>query len=275
MVDCSQCMVSTLSTASNSTMARAERADRPKPYGVSHSLYRPDSSLHANLEQRPRDGRSADGPGSWKHDLHSAPSSSLADRLSGSSPGSGSGSGSRPSLLSRISGGQGKELLPSGSGKSKLFGFGTQPPMNGNKANAGLELLPSGVAAQTGPQRGGRMPKGFQAQPGQRSLVQNGFNAALGLEDRNRRNRRPAQVSRELLGDDGRQNGMFGQRREVDMGPVPTSGGVSILGAGKTTVLVRVANLAYGTTAEDVAVSPRSSPFSSALFDFDHQTDEV
>jgi len=34
-------------------------------------------------------------------------------------------------------------------------------------------------------------------------------------------------------------------------------GGVSILGAGRQTILVRVANLAQGTTAEDVVVSPR------------------
>lgn len=32
-------------------------------------------------------------------------------------------------------------------------------------------------------------------------------------------------------------------------------GGVSILGAGRTSVVVRVANLALGTTAEDVVVS--------------------
>ena len=94
------------------------------------------------------------------------------------------------------------------------------------------------------------MPRGFQAQPGQRSLVQNGFNAALGLDERNRRERRGqgTQAPRELLRDDGRQSGVFGSNSG--------GGGVSILGAGKTTVLVRVANLAYGTTAEDVVVSP-------------------
>lgn len=107
------------------------------------------------------------------------------------------------------------------------------------------------------------MPRGFQAQPGQRSLVQNGFNAALGLEERNRRDRRPAQVSRELLRDDGRQNGMFGAGREVEP-MVSAPAGVSILGAGKTTVLVRVANLAYGTTAEDVVVSRLLLRFSCA-----------
>lgn len=234
-------------------MARAERATKPYTVG----LYAPKKNIQskADTEQRPRDGRSADAPGSWKHDLHpAAQSSSLADRLSGSSSGRGSSGSSRPSLLSRISGGQGKELLPSGSGKSKLFGFGTQPPVNGNNANAGVELLPSGTAAaaaQTGPARGGRMPRGFQAQPGQRSLVQNGFNAALGLDERNRRDKRGQgnQASRELLRDDGRQSGVFGSTSNSG------GGGVSILGAGKTTVLVRVANLAYGTTAEDVVVS--------------------
>lgn len=98
--------------------------------------------------------------------------------------------------------------------------------------------------------RGGRTtPKGFQAQPGQRSLVQSGFNAALGLglDERSRRERK----SRELLRDDGRQATSSGR----------VGGSVSILGAGKTTTLVRVANLAYGTTAEDVVVGrPRPLP---------------
>lgn len=191
----------------------------------------------------------------------------MADRLSGSG-GGGAGS-SKPSLLSRISGGQGKELLPTGSGKNKLFGFGTQPPVNGNNANAGLELLPSsGAAAQTGTgvQRAGRMPRGFQSQPGQRSLVQNGFNAALGLEERNRRERRPAQSGqgKELLRDDGSQNGVFGSKGR-DVGRDVAPAGVSILGAGRTTVLVRVANLAYGTTAEDVVVSLSFASFLCVL----------
>lgn len=158
-------------------------------------------------------------------------------------------------MLSRISGGQGKELLPSGSGKSKLFGFGTQPPINGNNANAGLELLPSGGVGKGGGRQGDRTPKGFQAQPGQRSLVQSGFNAAMGLDERSRRERRAGNgqaVSRELIRDDGRQSSGF----QLDQHAGGGSGSVSILGAGKSTTLVRVANLAYGTTAEDVVVSP-------------------
>ena len=70
------------------------------------------------------------------------------------------------------------------------------------------------------------MPRGFQAEEGARSLAQSGVNAALGLASRERR------------------------RVETSRG-----GGVSILGAGRQTILVRVANLAQGTTAEDVVVS--------------------
>lgn len=191
-------------------------------------------------EQRPSKA-DPDAPGSWKHDLHQAPSSSLADRLSGSSRGSVSGSGSGAgsgSLLSRISGGQGqgrgKELLPaqgnkanSNSNKGKeLFGFSQTPPVNPTNPNAGLELLSSSNSRpSTGPTRT-RTPRGFQAEEGARSLAQSGVNAALGLASRERR------------------------RVETSRG-----GGVSILGAGRQTILVRVANLAQGTTAEDVVVS--------------------
>jgi hypothetical protein len=72
-----------------------------------------------------------------------------------------------------------------------------------------------------------RTPRGFQAQDGQRSLAQSSVNAALGMAfGREKRGRQQARVQE-----------------------------VSILGAGKQTLVVRVANLAEGTTAEDVVVS--------------------
>jgi hypothetical protein len=139
--------------------------------------------------------------------------------------------------LSRISGGQGKELIPNPDGKGgsgngnkgkELFGFGTTPPVNQSNANAGVELLgpPKAGGRDTG--RGVvRTPRGFQAQDGQRSLAQSSVNAALGMAfGREKRGRQQARVQE-----------------------------VSILGAGKQTLVVRVANLAEGTTAEDVVVS--------------------
>jgi len=189
---------------------------------------------------RPDSGRRSnpDGPGSWKHDLHETVQSTLASRLSSSSQTS-----TRPSLLNRISGGQGRELLPPSNGSGKLFGFDAQPPKNLNNPNANVELLPSGTSSSkpTSPAGFGaiRTPRGFQAQPGARSLVQTGVNAALGLGEG-----RASAQRRELI-----------PRREAREERME---GVSILGAGRTMVLVRVSNLAYGTTAEDVvsAFSP-------------------
>jgi hypothetical protein len=130
----------------------------------------------------------------------------------------------------------------------EIFGFGSTPPINPTTPNAGVELLGgrgSGASNGGGP---ARTPRGFQTQPGQRSLAQFGVNAALGLglDEHTRRDRREG---RELMGGSG-------QRREE-----PSSPGVSILGAGRTTLLVRVANLAQGTTSEDVVVSTLSSLF--------------
>ena len=158
----------------------------------------------------------------------------MADRLSG--PGSSRGSSSaRPSLLSRISGGQGKELIPQGGTKAggnkgkELFGFGSTPPVNQSNINAGVELL--GPSSKTQNSQGVvRTPRGFQAQDGNRSLAQSGFNAALG----------------QAFGREKREQRRVQERQVKE---------VSILGAGKQTIVVRVANLAQGTTAEDVVVS--------------------
>lgn len=175
-----------------------------------------------------------DAAGSWKHDLHQSPS--LADRLSGSSRSSGPST--KPSLLSRISGGQGKGLIPQGGkgqgNKGKeLFGFGSIPPINQSNVNAGVELLGPSTSTSVMNTNGRgvvRTPRGFQAQDGNRSLAQSGFNAALGQAfGREKREARRVEESR---------------RQEV-----------SILGAGNKSIVVRVANLAQGTTAEDVVVS--------------------
>ncbi|WVF72579.1 hypothetical protein IAT40_007396 [Kwoniella sp. CBS 6097] len=167
-----------------------------------------------------------DAPGSWKHDMHeSVKKQSLASRLSGSSSPSTSGS-SRPSLLARMSGGVGKELLPtSGSSKTKLHGFDGPPPANINNPNAGVELLPSG---------GGRRPKnsGRGVNSQSRELV----NAALGVGPQ--RFREPRSVS----------GGKVAGRELIQ----PKQSHVSIMGAARGTTWVRVENLAVGTSAEDV-----------------------
>jgi hypothetical protein len=75
-----------------------------------------------------------------------------------------------------------------------------------------------------------RTPRGFQTQDGNRSLAQSGFNAALG----------------QAFGREKREQRRVQERRVQE---------VSILGAGKQSIVVRVANLAQGTTAEDVVVS--------------------
>ncbi|RXK40184.1 hypothetical protein M231_02458 [Tremella mesenterica] len=182
--------------------------------------------------------------GPWKHDL--APSvTSLASRISTS----------QPSLLSRISGGQGKELLPiSKSGTSQ--GFPT-PTSNGGK-----ELL--------GPTRQKRLS---------RSVVENKAVAdALGL---GRRGREHVVGGRELLPANRGNNGLFSnggtelQSSSTVPGGVagPVSGfmrgvggqeGVRIVGAAKGSVWVRVGNLAFGTTADDVMSAFSPAPILSA-----------
>lgn len=176
------------------------------------------------------------------------------------------------------SGGAGKELLgPSSSDEGKLYGFGAQPPVNLNNPNARIELLPSngsgsgsGSGSRLGRSGSGgvgamRTPRGFQAEPGSRSLVQSGVNAALGLNDgRLRIPRRGGGGggSRELL-PSGSGNGMYseGGASQGSSNGVGDGGSrleaVSILGAGRTSVLVKVENLAAGTTAEDVMVSDK------------------
>ena len=114
-----------------------------------------------------------------------------------------------------------------GGNKGKeLFGFGTTPPINPSNINAGVELI--GPPSKTS-QGVVRTPRGFQAQDGNRSLAQSGINAALG----------------QAFGREKREQRRVQERVQE----------VSILGAGKQTIVVRVANLAQGTTAEDVVVS--------------------
>ncbi|WVR07340.1 hypothetical protein IAU60_004381 [Kwoniella sp. DSM 27419] len=160
-----------------------------------------------------------DAPGSWKHDLApTSRSTTLASRISGTPSGS-----SKPSLLSRMSGGAGKELLPVGGRSGGLHGFDQPPPANINNPNAGVELLPSG---------NGRRPKhsGRSVDAQSRELV----NAALGVGPQ--RFREPRVKQRELL-----------------PGPTqPQQQHVSIMGAARGATWVRVENLALGTTADDV-----------------------
>jgi hypothetical protein len=118
-----------------------------------------------------------------------------------------------------------------GGNKGKeLFGFGTTPPINPSNINAGVELLGPPSKNSQGVVR---TPKGFQAQGGNRSLAQSGINAALG----------------QAFGREKREQRRVQERVQE----------VSILGAGRQTIVVRVANLAQGTTAEDVVVSYCSS----------------
>ncbi|WVQ99802.1 hypothetical protein IAU59_006944 [Kwoniella sp. CBS 9459] len=172
-----------------------------------------------------------DAPGSWKHDMHESVKQSLASRLSNSSSSApGSRNASKPSLLARMSGGVGKELLPtSESSKTKLHGFDGPPPANINNPNAGVELLPSGG--------GGRRPKnsGRGVNSQSRELV----NAALGAGPQ--RFREPRSVS-------GSSSGRAVGRELLQ----PQQSHVSIMGAARGTTWVRVENLAVGTSAEDV-----------------------
>lgn len=161
-----------------------------------------------------RDDRNLDAP--WKHDLHE--NKSLSSRLHSSSPGSGSAS---PSLLNRLSSGRGKELLPEPS-RSKLYGFDA-PSTN---PNAGVELLPSASSSKAArPSRASRNRALGPVDPGQRALVANGL-AALRARARDS----PASSASER------------------------SGSLSIFGAAKGSMWVRVERLARGTTAEDVKV---------------------
>ncbi|WWD18877.1 hypothetical protein CI109_103332 [Kwoniella shandongensis] len=162
-----------------------------------------------------------DAPGSWKHDLHQSVKSSLASRLSSSSA---SGPVRQSSLAARISGGQGKELLPSSSsGSVKLHGFDRPLPANPNNLNAGVELLPS-----TGGGRTTRAPTRSVNNKGRELL-----NAALGVN----------------AGIQQRREVRRAQPAAIQQQPVQQ---VSIMGAARGTTWVRVENLALGTTAEDV-----------------------
>ncbi|WWC90929.1 uncharacterized protein L201_005867 [Kwoniella dendrophila CBS 6074] len=181
-----------------------------KPY------QRPNSNPHRKANP--------DAPGSWKHDMHeSARQSSLASRISSTTSAS-STSGPRSSLLNRISGGQGKELLPSSSASSNitLHGFDGPAPANINNHNAGIELLPSGGS-------GGRRPKNTGRGVNNQSKDQ--LNAALGIGAQRVRDVRPVVRQQQI------------QQPQHH---------VSIMGAAKGTTWVRVENLAVGTTADDV-----------------------
>ena len=103
-------------------------------------------------------------------------------------------------------------------------------PVTSNRApNSGRELLP--------PQRQAKGSKILEERPGERNLARNGINAALGLGGGGSRRER-------LL-----REHVVGGREKVG------AGGVSIFGAARGSLWVRVENLAQGTTAEDVMVS--------------------
>jgi len=183
--------------------------------------------------------------------MHQSVKSSLASRLSNGSGSSGGGG----SLLDRIGGGKGKELLPPAGSGSKLHGFGTAPPPNINNANAGVELL-SDAPAQGQRKRGGGSKGRF---------VDSSLNAALGLGGPRRSVVRPVaaqQQSRELLGNEAQSRGFssnggssWGGGRYEQPSQSRAQASVSIMGAARGSTWVRVENLALGTTAEDVVVS--------------------
>ncbi|KAK4687940.1 hypothetical protein P7C73_g2174, partial [Tremellales sp. Uapishka_1] len=150
--------------------------------------------------------RNPDGPGSWTHDLHES-----ASRSSHAKPNS---------LLSRISGGKGRELLPVNAG-SKLYGFDGPAPSNPNKPNSGVELLPSGSSS------------GVRGRNGDRRR-----GPTRGIES--------GQAQRALQDATG-----FG-RIQVVRPVIQEQQSVSIMGVSRQTVWVRVEGLAIGTTAEDV-----------------------
>lgn len=132
-------------------------------------------------------------------------------------------------LLDRIAPSPGQSLASRlTGGKKELFPDSSSSPSSGRAAgrgsNAGVELLPAGGPAagqaSTGRTRGGPV-RGVGVDQKSRELL----NDALGVGAR--RSTRPQQ---------------------------PRKSQVSIMGAAKTTVWVRVENLAPGTTAEDVVV---------------------
>ncbi|WRT68184.1 uncharacterized protein IL334_005159 [Kwoniella shivajii] len=171
--------------------------------------------------QRPETYRKAnpDAPGSWKHDLHESARQSLAARISTSS--SAAHAPRQSSLLNRISGGQGKELLPVGSVNTRLHGFDGPAPTNPTNPNAGLELLPAS----------GRRPKNSGRGVDTQSKDQ--LTAALGIGAQRVRDVRPVV-------------------RNQPQTHYPKQSQVSIMGAAKGTTWVRIENLAMGTTADDV-----------------------
>lgn len=170
--------------------------------------------------------------------MHDAVKQSLASRISGASrPGasrSQSGSGGS-SLAARLSSGpsaKGRELISSGSSSSskaptpKLHGFDAPVPVNTNaNLNAGVELFPTRAKRTSGSVLDSR-------------VVASGI-AAAGL---------------------GQQRVQRQQQRTVPLQtqyaePTAHTSSVSIFGAAKTSIVVRVENLAPGTTPDDVMVS--------------------
>jgi hypothetical protein len=177
-----------------------------------------------------RDTKPRDTDSQWKHDLYANTRPSLAARLGGASTSasaSASASASSSSrataapgasLLNRMSGGKGKELIVMAASGSKLFGFdGTNTNGNGKVKGNGRELLPaSGKAARPG--RASRQ-RGVESQ-----LVSKSLGAALA----------------DRVGYSGSRSGSG-------------SPGISIMGSAG--VRVRVEHLAKGTTVSDLKVS--------------------
>lgn len=163
----------------------------------------------------------------WKHDLHNTVRGTLADRLGTTTRKSGSGSNSPGgSLLDRLSGGAGKELLPANS-SSKGGKMHADTPSTSTSANAGRELLPSKAAR---PVRSSRPRGAGRVDPSAHPLLAQSLGA--------------------LSGD---RRGTVARSPPSPPTPAVGGGGVTIMGAAGLTV-VRVEHLARGTTADDVKV---------------------
>ncbi|RSH82492.1 uncharacterized protein EHS24_007472 [Apiotrichum porosum] len=173
----------------------------------------------------------------WKHDLHNTVRGTLADRLGTTTRKSGSGSnGPGGSLLDRLSGGAGKELLPANS-SSKGGKMHADTPSTSTSANAGRELLPSKAAR---PVRSSRPRGAGRVDPSAHPLLAQSLGA--------------------LSGD---RRGTVARSPPSPPTPAVGGGGVTIMGAAGLTV-VRVEHLARGTTADDVKSAFAPTPILSA-----------
>jgi hypothetical protein len=125
-----------------------------------------------------------------------------------------------------------------------MYGYGTQPLPNINNTNAGLELMPGKVkrVGGVGVEKNRLVEKAFSG-PGvrrerPRELIGNGSNSGGG-----------GRLSYAGNGHSSTSGVASGSGTGMGMGSV------SIMGAAKSSVWVKVENLAMGTTVEDLTVS--------------------